>query len=163
LSEEYLMNSSTWALPLLLGLLTCNVALAGMTGMDEHAGHHAPVPAQSAPIDRSIAVSLNDDMRFSPAQIQVKQGETIRFVLSNKGQLPHEFVLGSAQELQEHAQMMAAMPGMQHSDAGMQSVAPGATGELVWTFKQAGTLEFACLVAGHLAAGMRGQVEVLAP
>lgn len=154
------MNSPTWALPLLLSLLSCSAALADV---DEHAGHHAPVQSQRAQIDRSIAVSLNDDMRFSPAQIEVKQGETIRFVLSNKGRLPHEFVLGSAQELQEHAQMMAAMPGMQHSDASMQSVAPGATGELVWTFKQAGTVEFACLVAGHFAAGMRGQVEVLAP
>ncbi|MCU1716194.1 cupredoxin family protein [Pseudomonas sp. 5P_3.1_Bac2] len=154
------MRTSTLGLALLLSLLPYAVAQASM---DEHAGHHAPTAPQQATVDRSIAVTLNDNMRFSPEQIQVKQGETIRFVLSNQGQLVHEFVLGSAQELAEHAAMMASMPGMQHTDAAMQSVEPGSTAELVWTFNRAGKVDFACLLAGHFQAGMRGQVEVLAP
>ena len=37
----------------------------------------------------------------------------------------------------------------------------GQSGELVWTFgKAAATLEFACNVPGHYAAGMRGPLHI---
>jgi uncharacterized cupredoxin-like copper-binding protein len=37
-----------------------------------------------------------NDMSFTPKAIEVKAGETVRFVLVNKGQLLHEFNLGDA-------------------------------------------------------------------
>jgi uncharacterized cupredoxin-like copper-binding protein len=39
-------------------------------------------------------------------------------------------------------------------------VAPGKTGEIVWTFNRAGQFDFACLIAGHYQAGMIGKITV---
>jgi uncharacterized cupredoxin-like copper-binding protein len=101
-------------------------------------------------------------MRFSPDQLEVKQGETIRFVHRNEGKMMHEFVLGTRKELDAHAAMMIKFPGMQHDEPYMAHVGPGQGGEIIWTFNQAGDFEFACLIAGHYQAGMVGQIRVLA-
>ena len=37
---------------------------------------------------------------------------------------------------------------------------PGQRGGLVWQFGEAGTVDFACLIPGHLEAGMVGKVAV---
>ncbi|MGE4050929.1 MAG: plastocyanin/azurin family copper-binding protein [Piscinibacter sp.] len=109
---------------------------------------------------RSIEVGMGDDMRFTPARIEVRQGETLRFVIRNRGKLMHEFVIGTKRELDEHAALMAKFPDMQHDEPYMAHVAPGRTGEIVWTFNRAGEFQFACLIAGHYQAGMVGQVVV---
>jgi uncharacterized cupredoxin-like copper-binding protein len=99
--------------------------------------------------------------RLAPAlRIEVRKGETIRFVLQNEGQLRQELVLGEPEALRRHAAMMQTMPDMQHSGPNMASVAPGEHGELIWKFTHTGTVTFACLQSGHLAAGMRGAVAV---
>jgi len=99
-------------------------------------------------------------MRFTPARIVVRQGETVRLAIHNRGAMPHEFVLGTKQTLDEHAALMAKFPEMQHDEPYMAHVAPGASAEIVWTFNRAGEFEFACLIAGHYQAGMVGQVVV---
>lgn len=109
---------------------------------------------------RSIEVGMGDDMRFTPARIEVRQGETVRFVIRNRGQLMHEFVIGTRRELDEHAALMAKFPDMQHDEPYMAHVAPGRSGEIVWTFNRAGEFQFACLIAGHYQSGMVGQVVV---
>ncbi len=109
---------------------------------------------------RSIEVAMGDDMRFTPARIEVREGETVRFVIRNRGQLMHEFVIGTKRELDEHAALMAKFPGMEHDEPYMAHVAPGRTGDIVWTFNRAGEFQFACLIAGHFQAGMVGQVVV---
>jgi uncharacterized cupredoxin-like copper-binding protein len=111
-------------------------------------------------ISRTIDVEMSDAMRFSPADIKVKRGETIKFVLKNKGKVKHEMVLGSIDELKEHAALMQKFPEMEHADPNMVSVDPGQTGELVWQFTKAGTFDFACLQPGHFEAGMVGKVAV---
>ena len=109
---------------------------------------------------RSIAVNMSDDMRFTPARIEVREGETLRFVIRNRGKLMHEFVIGTKRELDEHAALMAKFPDMAHDEPYMAHVAPGRTGEIVWTFNRAGEFQFACLIAGHYQAGMVGRVVV---
>jgi len=109
---------------------------------------------------RRIEVGMGDDMRFTPARIDARLGETVRFVIRNRGQTLHEFVLGTKQELDEHAALMLKFPDMEHDEPYMAHVPPGQTGEIIWTFNRAGTFEFACLVAGHYQAGMVGQVVV---
>lgn len=104
-------------------------------------------------------------MRFTPDKVEVQAGETIRFVVHNGGAVPHEFVLGSPQEIAEHAELMrqiAAGKAVAHAHGGgaALSVAPGQMGELVVTFAQPGSVEIACLLPGHLEAGMRGSVNV---
>lgn len=109
---------------------------------------------------RTIEVGMGDDMRFTPARIAVREGETLRFVIRNRGKLMHEFVIGTKRELDEHAALMARFPDMEHDEPYMAHVAPGRTGEIVWTFNRAGEFQFACLIAGHYQAGMVGQVVV---
>jgi uncharacterized cupredoxin-like copper-binding protein len=109
---------------------------------------------------RTIEVGMSDDMRFTPGRVAVRQGETVRFVIRNRGRLLHEFVIGTTRELEEHAALMAKFPDMQHDEPYMAHVPPGTSGEIVWTFNRAGDFQFACLIAGHYQAGMVGQIVV---
>lgn len=110
--------------------------------------------------DRTIRLSMSDKMRFSPKIIEVTQGETVKFVVTNKGKLLHEMVLGTPAELQEHAALMKKFPGMEHDEPHMVHVKPGKSGQLAWTFNRPGEFDFACLIAGHFDAGMTGKIVV---
>ena len=110
---------------------------------------------------RSIAVGMADNMRFTPARIGVKQGETLKFVVSNTGKVMHEFVIGTKAENARHAALMVKFPNMEHNAPYMAHVSPGKTGEIVWTFNRAGEFEFACLIAGHYQGGMVGTITVV--
>jgi len=118
------------------------------------------IAAEAKQARRSISVTMSDKMRFSPERIMVKQGETVRLLIRNEGVLLHEFVLGTRTELDKHAELMQKFPDMAHEEPYMTHVAPGQTGEIVWTFNRAGEFDFACLIAGHYQAGMVGKVIV---
>ncbi|GAB1386676.1 hypothetical protein MASR1M59_18240 [Melaminivora sp.] len=118
------------------------------------------IAGQAAQVQRTITLDMSDDMRFSPAHLNVRLGETLRLQVRNQGQVMHEIVLGTPQSLDRHAAQMLAQPGMAHDAPYMAHVAPGQSGELVWQFNRAGQFDFACLVAGHFQAGMRGTISV---
>lgn len=137
----------------------------------EMAQHAAPPasPDQSfgtagdpAKATRNVEIDMLDSMRFFPSNIQVKQGETVRFVVSNKGKVLHEIVLGTKQSLAEHGQHMKEHPNMAHQGAYMANVAPGKSTDVVWKFTKTGTVYFGCLVPGHYEAGMTGTITVSA-
>lgn len=111
-------------------------------------------------VQRTIEVSMTDNMRFTPDKISVREGETVRFLVRNDGQILHEFVLGTREMLDEHAAMMLRTPEMPHDAPYMVHVDPGKTGEVLWTFNRVGAFEFACLIPGHYQAGMVGTVQV---
>ena len=142
-------------------------------------------PGSAAEVDRTIEVLLGDNY-FEPSQISVQEGETIRFVLSNEGELLHEFNIGTAamhaahqEEMMtmmehgmltpvgidhdmmnmDHGSMGQSMGMMVHDDPNSVLVEPGAVEELIWTFASATELEFACNVPGHYQAGMFGPVH----
>ncbi|HBT32811.1 MAG TPA: hypothetical protein DEB15_08210 [Pusillimonas sp.] len=117
-------------------------------------------PGDPAKVDRKIDVVMDDSMRFEPSQINVKAGETIRFFVKNSGKIPHEMVIGSIADLKAHAEEMRNMPDMQHAEPNMMTLKAGQRGGLVWTFDQPGTVDFACLIPGHMEAGMVGKVNV---
>ncbi|MFK3794956.1 plastocyanin/azurin family copper-binding protein [Pseudomonas sp. NPDC088444] len=138
-------------------------------------GHAAKVDQAT----RTVELTLGD-MYFEPKSLSVKEGETVRFVLVNKGQLLHEFNLGNAAMHAAHQQEMLKMvasgmltsTGMKHDMAGMDHgsmkhddpnsvlVEPGKTAELTWTFTKATDLEFACNIPGHYQAGMVGKISI---
>ncbi len=109
---------------------------------------------------RTIKVDMGDSMRFKPADLVVKRGETVRFVVHNDGKLLHEMVLGTVEALRKHAELMKKFPEMEHADPYMAHVKPGAKGEIVWQFTKAGEFQFACLQPGHFEAGMVGKLTV---
>jgi uncharacterized cupredoxin-like copper-binding protein len=113
-------------------------------------------------VSRTIEIAMTDAMRFVPDRIEVKQGETVRLLHRNRGKLMHEFVLGTRSELDAHSALMKRFPTMEHDEPYMAHVAPGKTGEIIWTFNRAGEFDFACLIPGHFDAGMVGKVKVVA-
>lgn len=112
---------------------------------------------------RPINVAMRereDRMVFFPDRIEVKRGEQVKFVLRNSGELEHELVLGTAADLQEHAELMKKYPDMEHDDPNAKRLKPKQSGEIVWKFTKAGTFVFGCLIPGHLEAGMKGTIVV---
>ncbi len=109
---------------------------------------------------RTIRISMDDSMHYSQSQIRIKQGETVTFVISNKGKLLHELVIGTEAELQKHAELMRNNPTMEHDEPYMAHVKPGVTEKMTWKFTNAGTFLYGCLVAGHFEAGMKGRIVV---
>lgn len=109
---------------------------------------------------RTVEISMADTMRFSPATLDVKVGDVVKFVVSNEGALQHEFVLGTAASLSEHAELMIKFPNMEHEEPYMAHVDPSKEMEIVWQFTQAGSFEFGCLLPGHFQAGMKGIITV---
>jgi uncharacterized cupredoxin-like copper-binding protein len=145
----------------------------GALGHDEktHAGKGADYStAEDTPFGRAadpnkakrtVRVEMIDQMRFVPAEVTVKRGEIVRFVPVNKGQVMHEMVLGTMDELKKHAEMMKKHPGMEHDEPHMAHVAPGKQGLMGWQFTRAGEFFYGCLIPGHFDAGMIGKVKVL--
>ena len=109
---------------------------------------------------RTVEIRMGDDMRFRPERIEVREGETVRFVVRNRGKLLHEMVIGTGEELRAHAELMRKFPKMEHDEPYMTHVKPARTGELLWNFNRPGTFQFACLVPGHFEAGMTGTIVV---
>ena len=111
-------------------------------------------------VKRTVRVTMSDTMRFSPATLTVKQGETVRFVVRNDGKILHEMILGTEEELAKHAELMRKFPDMEHDEPHMVHVKPGQIEDMVWTFNRPGEFRFACLVPGHYEAGMIGKITV---
>lgn len=154
---------------LALALGTSGIALAH--GDEDHARKAGPVKKEqkdwgiagdAKAARRTVVFTMADTMRFTPDKLEVRQGETIKIVLRNKGKMLHEFVLGTKKELDEHAALMVKFPTMEHDEPYMAHVPVGKAGEIVWTFNRAGDFDFACLIAGHYQAGMVGKVRVVA-
>ena len=156
-------------------LLLALAALMSSSGVHAHGGSPGNTPATAnsngedlatpfgrpgnpRAVDRTVTIRMHDTMRFSPDRLRVKRGETIRFVVRNEGEVMHEMVLGRDESLKEHAALMRKFPEMEHDEPYMVHVAPGKTGEIVWTFDKAGEIGFACLIPGHFEAGMTGKV-----
>ncbi|MDI2594877.1 cupredoxin family protein [Pseudomonas sp. 681] len=170
-----------------LVLAACLLALNSSVWASPAQTYNFGQPAPAAKASRSVEVVMGD-MSFTPKAIDIKAGETIRFVLVNKGQLLHEFNLGDAAMHAEHQQEMLKMQqsgmltptamkemdhgsmagmedssqghGMKHDDPNSVLVPPGKTAELTWTFTKAANLEFACNIPGHYEAGMVGKLTV---
>jgi uncharacterized cupredoxin-like copper-binding protein len=112
-----------------------------------HSGHRADVAPASSP-------------HSMPGDIVVKRGETVRFLVRNDGKVMHEMVIGTMAELKEHAELMRKFPGMEHDEPYMAHVAPGKQGEIVWQFTRPGEFYYACLIPGHMEAGMVSRISV---
>jgi uncharacterized cupredoxin-like copper-binding protein len=162
-----------------LGILVSVSSWAAYQALEKHpewaAGGHAHGEEDTAPtaltVSRSINIEMNDTMRFSPDQLTVDAGETIRWVVRNNGKLPHEMVLGSEDALKVHAAEMkqASAQNSGHTDSHDHNatsnilalgVQPGETKEWVIRFDKAQNLQMACLIPGHFDAGMKGQLTV---
>lgn len=156
-----------------LGLLAVLLAATGVAAAHSESMHdHAPGAAASSEeyafgragdpkkATRTMRIDMSDKMRFDPASLAIRQGETVKFVVRNSGKVMHEMVIGTRNGLKEHAELMKKYPAMEHDDPFGTHVAPGKTGTIVWQFTKPGEFHFGCLVPGHFEAGMAGQISV---
>ncbi len=138
---------------LLLGLAASPLANAEIFGF----GH----PGVAAKADRTVKITALDTMRFVPATVRVRPGETVRFVVTNEGHLVHEFILGDRREQTEYEEEMRRIAGMTMPDeVNGVTLRPGETKTLTWTFGKTGVVEYACHQPGHYGAGMVGKILV---
>ena len=139
-----------------------------MPGMNRPAagGQHFAFgePGNPSQVDRVISISMAE-MSFDPNLLDVKIGETIRFAVTNRSEVDHDFTIGDAvTQLAHHKEMLEAMDkgGEMHhgGDPNAISVEAGRTQELIWKFTRAGRFEFDCNVPGHFEVGMKGVIAV---
>ena len=76
-----------------LAQILCLLALSSPVWADGGHAYDFGRPAPATKATRSVEVVMGD-MSFAPKAIDIKAGETVRFVLVNKGRLLHEFNLG---------------------------------------------------------------------
>jgi uncharacterized cupredoxin-like copper-binding protein len=143
-------------------LPVARVARADGANGHEHHQPHSPVgaPGDPAKVSKVIQVRMLDSMRFEPSHIEVRSGQTVKFVVTNTGKIRHEFGVGTHDEQKAHAEMMLADPDMKHEDGSAITVEPGQTRELIWRFGKPGLYEAACQVPGHYPAGMMSTIVV---
>ena len=100
---------------------------------------------------------MDERLRFVA---KLLEGETVKIVASNNGQVLHEIVIGTMDQLKEHAALMRKFPEMEHDEPNMLHVAAGKSGEMGWQFTKPGEFYYGCLQPGHYEAGMVGKVIV---
>lgn len=151
----------------ILGTLLLTASFANAAG--NHTGGHdsdmgAGEPGKASEVTRVIKVIMDDapdgGMIFEPSQFQFRKGETIRFDIENRGETDHEFVLEDYKGMHEHRMLMVKFPEMEHDDPNSVRLAPGGKGEVIWKFTKSGEFQFACLIPGHMEAGMHGPIKV---
>ncbi len=175
---------------LIVGAIAAGVAALPMAPValaaGDHAGGHGDAaeigqPGEASEVSRTIEVTMYDNY-YEPESVEVGEGETVRFVVRNEGELVHEFNIGTAAMHTAHQDEMMMMvehgvidgdhinhdmmkmdmgggQTMEHDDPNSVLLEPGQTAELVWTFTTDAALEFACNVPGHYDAGMTGEIE----
>ena len=116
-------------------------------------------PGKPGDAGRKIRVEALDSLDFDPAGVDVEQGETVTFVVTNEGKNRHEFILGDKDFQMAHEEEMA-MHGMGGGDSNSVVVEPGETKEVTWTFTRAGEVLYGCHERGHYEGGMVGTVTV---
>jgi uncharacterized cupredoxin-like copper-binding protein len=126
-------------------------------------------PGKAADVSRTVTI-IARDTEFTPKTVAVNDGETIRFVVRNEGQLVHELTIGSKEMQIAHQEEMLgfAVSGaitadrIDHSKIGKHAhgnnvlLEPGQFGEVIWKFARSGDLEFGCNIPGHYDQGMKG-------
>ncbi|MGI8632822.1 MAG: cupredoxin domain-containing protein [Solirubrobacterales bacterium] len=144
--------------PLLAGALALLAVILAACGGDDTVSGAASSDSEG----RTIEVEMID-IAYEPATIDVEVGETVRLVFTNNGEEVHEAYVGDADEQDDHAREMADMDdmgGMDHGDDDVVTVEPGESGELTYTFEEAGTTQIGCHQPGHYEAGMLIEVNV---
>ena len=149
------MRNHLYSVTLLAGVLYAAPASAHEKGSEYSAGE----PGDPKKPSREIVV-LMSEMDYSPASIEVKRGEQIRFVVRNVGTEPHEFLLATTAENLKHGEAMKKNPNMEHDEPNGLKLDAKKSGEILWKFSKAGTFEYSCLIPTHREYGMLGKVVV---
>ena len=100
------------------------------------------------------------EFAYDPPSVDVKAGETVKFVFHNAGQILHDAFIGDEAAQAEHEKEMRENSSMKHEGMDAIKVVPGKTGEPTHTFKAGDALIIGCHETGHYGAGMKMTVTV---
>lgn len=151
---------STVALPMPMGSPWAAEGAPGRHHDDSFPARESGDAKKPARIVKVTMGEVDGRIMFMPSKVDVKEGEKIRFMLRNNGELDHEFVLGCAADHLQHAEATKKSPDIAYNDTNARRLAPKKSSEIVWKFNTPGEFEFACLIPGHREAGMVGIVVV---
>ena len=127
-------------------------------------------------VNKTIEIKMYDNY-FEPKEIKIKKNETVRFLITNYGELVHEFNIATREmHLNHQNEMMKMMEygillgdkidkqkmqelskkdhSLAHSHKNSLLLEPNQSGELIWKFSKDIVLEAACNVPGHYDSGM---------
>lgn len=109
-------------------------------------------PAQAGCSADATVVKIEETaaLKMNPATASVTAGEKVCFEVTNTAGFAHDFYVGPTADVE--ARNYAALVGIPEFTSGTQQVA--------WTVPASGSFEYACLVAGHLEAGMKGTITI---
>ena len=133
-------------------------------------------------VDRTIEIKMYDNY-FEPNEIKIRKGETIKFIVSNYGELVHEFNIATKEMHIKHQPEMMKMVenqilladkidkekmkemakkdhSMAHSHSNSVLLEPNEIGEIIWKFSTNTNLEAACNVPGHYDVGMVADIKI---
>lgn len=113
---------------------------------------------------RVVELTVSADARFTPDRIEVRTGETIRFVIENPTASDHEMFIGPADEQDRHHAQHVGAPvpdqaAVPHFGYGKFLPAFG-DAVLDYTFSQAGEVLIGCHLPGHYEGGHVATVVV---
>ncbi|MDI9313375.1 MAG: cupredoxin domain-containing protein [Hydrotalea sp.] len=125
----------------------------------------APIDKNSAEAKQAREVVLDvplNSYKFNPADVRVKKGEVIKFVIKNHTKIKHEFVLGDRARLDYIKEEIAEGEEEEEEGASMTEVEvkPGKVGVIYWQFLDKGEFLYICLIPEHEEHGMRGKIIV---
>ena len=133
-------------------------------------------------VNKTIEIKMYDNY-FEPKEIKIKKNETIRFLITNYGELVHEFNIATREmHLNHQDEMMKMMEygillgdkidkqkmkelskkdhSLAHSHKNSLLLEPNQSGELIWKFSKDIVLEAACNVPGHYESGMISKINI---
>ena len=109
----------------------------------------APKPA-AAVAGSKAATELKivaTDLKFTPATLQAKVGQTVKLLMENKGVIEHDIALPTIQADKPAATLKAIAKPNQSTSLEFTPTAPG-------------NYEYVCTIPGHKEAGMKGTLNV---
>jgi len=112
------------------------------------------------PFDREIKLTMSE-WDYSNLEIEVKTGERIRFIVTNGGKIPHEFMFMDmlAMAAVNYRASRADWSLLEHEALYEKSlVLPGGTFTFVAEIKEDGAWMFMCMLPFHMQMGMMGQM-----
>ena len=132
-------------------------------------------------VNRTIEIKMYDNY-YEPKEINIKKGETIKFIVYNNGKLVHEFniatkemhlkhqpemmkmvekeiLLGDRIDIKKMKELAKTDHSMGHSHSNSVLLEPDQSAELIWKFNTDADLEAACNVPGHYDSGMIAKIN----
>jgi uncharacterized cupredoxin-like copper-binding protein len=132
------------------GLALLLLVLLGGCGGAARAGSRTPTTGDT--VELTIRYS-----KFSPTDVRVRPGATVRFVVHNLDPIGHELIVGDDGVQERHE--VGTEPW--HGDRpGEVSVPARSTRSTTFTLPLTGSVQFGCHLPGHWNYGMRGALRL---